>query len=86
MGLHIENDSELHWLQREDRPLHWPIIAAMGLKRRHNMHRAFHILDPTIPIQYLRDWNPWIYIFGRILVIIGFLADILLSTSVWRGL
>ena len=49
MGLHIENDSELYWSQREDRPLHRPIITAMGRKRWHNIHRAFHISDPTIP-------------------------------------
>jgi hypothetical protein len=59
MGLHIENDTKLYWSQREDRPLHRPIITAMGQKRWHNIHRAFHILDPAIPTSmYLRDWNP----------------------------
>ena len=49
MGLPIENDTELYWSQREDRLLHRPVIAAMGQNRLHNIHRAFHVLDPTIP-------------------------------------
>jgi len=49
MGLHIENDTELYWSQREDRPLHWPVISAIGRKRWHNIHQAFYISDPTIP-------------------------------------
>jgi len=49
MGLHIENDTELYWSQREDRPLHWPVISAMGRKRWHNIHQAFYISDPTLP-------------------------------------
>ena len=38
MGLHIENDSKLYWSQREDRPLHRPVITAIGRNRWHNIH------------------------------------------------
>jgi hypothetical protein len=49
MGLYIENDSQLYWSQREGRPLHQAVIAAIGRQRWHRIHRAFSISDPTTP-------------------------------------
>jgi hypothetical protein len=50
MALHIENDTEDYWSQaRNDSPTHLPVIQYMGQNRWHNIHRAFHISDLTIP-------------------------------------
>jgi hypothetical protein len=49
IGLHIENDSQLYWSQREGRLLHQAVIAAMRQQRWYCIHCAFSISDPTTP-------------------------------------
>jgi len=51
MGLHIENDTRLYWSCKEGNPIHIAVHKAIGENWWHRIHRAFSILDPTLPLR-----------------------------------